>query len=199
MEHSFLCFWSWGVFLFIHLPLFDRWPLRDGDSSERRDIHPVCGYWTPGPEVWSWMTFLSHHHIISCPNVSIYRPHLYWTWGSKTHCDNLLTDARVGNLVDEGLDWCNSCCLIYRPLFRKKPAARLYANSLIGVGMASCFYHTSRGEARKIFRFGDYAMIATAALVWWYGCHFIFAVIANFINCGMVYGQVCKMFESPYK
>lgn len=47
---------------------------------------------------------------------------------------------------------------------RKKPAARLYANSLIGVGMASCFYHTSRGEARKIFRFGDYAMIATAAL-----------------------------------
>ncbi|KAL2643988.1 hypothetical protein R1flu_011575 [Riccia fluitans] len=47
---------------------------------------------------------------------------------------------------------------------RKKPAARMYANSLIGVGMASCFYHVSRGEARKLFRFGDYAMIATAAV-----------------------------------
>ncbi|KAL3697063.1 hypothetical protein R1sor_011139 [Riccia sorocarpa] len=47
---------------------------------------------------------------------------------------------------------------------RKKPAARMYGNSLIGVGMASCFYHVSRGEARKLFRFGDYAMIATAAV-----------------------------------
>ncbi|CAM6099813.1 unnamed protein product [Calypogeia fissa] len=47
---------------------------------------------------------------------------------------------------------------------RTKPAARLYADSLVGVGVASTLYHVSRGEARKVFRFGDYAMIAFASL-----------------------------------
>ncbi|KAJ7295389.1 hypothetical protein O6H91_Y191800 [Diphasiastrum complanatum] len=47
---------------------------------------------------------------------------------------------------------------------RKKLITRLYADSVIGVGLVSSAYHSSRGEARKLFRWGDYAMIATASL-----------------------------------
>jgi hypothetical protein len=41
----------------------------------------------------------------------------------------------------------------------------MYGNSIIGVGIASSLYHSSRGDARKILRFCDYAMIATSTLV----------------------------------
>ncbi|CAM6095809.1 unnamed protein product [Calypogeia fissa] len=47
---------------------------------------------------------------------------------------------------------------------RKNLGARLYADSLLGVGVASSLYHMSRGEVRKVFRFGDHAMIALASL-----------------------------------
>eukprot|EP00850_Spirogloea_muscicola_P004512 SM000019S05056 [mRNA] locus=s19:730505:731210:+ [translate_table: standard] len=40
----------------------------------------------------------------------------------------------------------------------------LYANSLVGVGLASTAYHVSRGKLRKYFRWGDYAMIAACTM-----------------------------------
>lgn len=42
---------------------------------------------------------------------------------------------------------------------------KLYANSLIGVGVASSLYHTSRGKLRQYLRWADYTMIATATVV----------------------------------
>jgi predicted membrane channel-forming protein YqfA (hemolysin III family) len=47
---------------------------------------------------------------------------------------------------------------------RRNLSTSLYANSIIGVGMASTMYHISRGEARKYTRWGDYAMIAASTL-----------------------------------
>lgn len=47
---------------------------------------------------------------------------------------------------------------------RKNLNTALYANSLIGVGVASSLYHTSRGEIRKYMRWADYTMIATTTL-----------------------------------
>ena len=57
--------------------------------------------------------------------------------------------------------WCIDvwfCC-------RKKLASRMFGNSIIGVGIASSLYHSSRGDLRKYFRFCDYAMIATSTVV----------------------------------
>ena len=42
---------------------------------------------------------------------------------------------------------------------------KVYANSLIGVGVASSLYHSSRGKLRKYLRWADYTMIATATVV----------------------------------
>lgn len=42
---------------------------------------------------------------------------------------------------------------------------KVYANSLIGVGIASSLYHSSRGKLRKYLRWADYTMIATATVV----------------------------------
>ncbi|VAI18093.1 unnamed protein product [Triticum turgidum subsp. durum] len=47
---------------------------------------------------------------------------------------------------------------------RKNLNAAIYANSLVGVGIASGLYHSSRGEIRKILRWADYTMIATTTL-----------------------------------
>ncbi|KAJ4760271.1 fold protein [Rhynchospora pubera] len=47
---------------------------------------------------------------------------------------------------------------------RKSWNSKLYANSLIGVGIASTLYHTSRGEIRKYLRWADYTMIATTTV-----------------------------------
>ncbi|MCO5612520.1 hypothetical protein L7F22_066788 [Adiantum nelumboides] len=47
---------------------------------------------------------------------------------------------------------------------RKELASKMYANSIVGVGVASSLYHTSRGEIRRVFRWGDYVMISTSAL-----------------------------------
>lgn len=47
---------------------------------------------------------------------------------------------------------------------REKLASRMYGNSIIGVGIASSLYHSSRGDIRKVLRFCDYAMIATSTL-----------------------------------
>ncbi|XP_058079709.1 uncharacterized protein LOC131227894 isoform X4 [Magnolia sinica] len=47
---------------------------------------------------------------------------------------------------------------------RKNMNNALYANSLIGVGVASSLYHCSRGDIRKYLRWADYTMIATATV-----------------------------------
>ncbi|CAH9062080.1 unnamed protein product [Cuscuta epithymum] len=47
---------------------------------------------------------------------------------------------------------------------RKNLNCKLYANSLIGVGIASSVYHSSRGKLRNLLRWADYTMIATATL-----------------------------------
>ncbi|OVA01734.1 hypothetical protein BVC80_9071g66 [Macleaya cordata] len=47
---------------------------------------------------------------------------------------------------------------------RKNWNSKLYANSLIGVGIASSLYHSSRGKVRKYLRWADYTMIATTTV-----------------------------------
>ncbi|KAK8691579.1 hypothetical protein V6N13_075083 [Hibiscus sabdariffa] len=47
---------------------------------------------------------------------------------------------------------------------RKTFNTTLYANSLIGVGVASALYHSSRGKLRKYLRWADYTMIAAATV-----------------------------------
>ncbi|KAM1190261.1 hypothetical protein ACFX13_011156 [Malus domestica] len=47
---------------------------------------------------------------------------------------------------------------------RKNLNTKLYANSLIGVGVASSLYHSSRGKLRKYLRWADYTMIATTTV-----------------------------------
>ncbi|KAI9170483.1 hypothetical protein LWI28_028734 [Acer negundo] len=47
---------------------------------------------------------------------------------------------------------------------RKNLNTTLYANSLIGVGVASSVYHSSRGNLRKYLRWADYTMIATSTV-----------------------------------
>lgn len=47
---------------------------------------------------------------------------------------------------------------------RKNLHCKLYANSLIGVGIASTLYHSSRGKIRRYLRWADYTMIATATV-----------------------------------
>ncbi|GMH26261.1 hypothetical protein Nepgr_028104 [Nepenthes gracilis] len=47
---------------------------------------------------------------------------------------------------------------------RKNLNCKLYANSLVGVGVASSLYHSSRGRIRKFLRWIDYTMIAAATV-----------------------------------
>ncbi|CAN7087583.1 unnamed protein product [Brassica oleracea var. botrytis] len=48
---------------------------------------------------------------------------------------------------------------------RKNLNMKVYANSLIGVGIASSLYHSSRERLRKYLRWADYTMIASATVV----------------------------------
>jgi predicted membrane channel-forming protein YqfA (hemolysin III family) len=63
---------------------------------------------------------------------------------------------------------------------RKTLNTALYANSLIGVGVASSLYHTSRGEIRKYMRWADYTMIATTTLV-----RYDYRIMANYNSCSL--------------
>ncbi|KAL8224395.1 hypothetical protein R6Q57_019870 [Mikania cordata] len=47
---------------------------------------------------------------------------------------------------------------------RKNLNSKIYANSLIGVGIASGLYHSSKGMLRKYLRWADYTMIATTTV-----------------------------------
>ncbi|XVE63970.1 hypothetical protein DITRI_Ditri07aG0063500 [Diplodiscus trichospermus] len=42
---------------------------------------------------------------------------------------------------------------------------KLYANSLVGVGVASTLHHSSRGKLRRYLRRAYYTMISTATVV----------------------------------
>ncbi|KAF7849984.1 hypothetical protein BT93_L0055 [Corymbia citriodora subsp. variegata] len=53
---------------------------------------------------------------------------------------------------------------------RKNLNTKLYANSLVGVGVASSLYHSSRGKLRKYLRWVDYTMIATATVFSFFQC-----------------------------
>lgn len=47
---------------------------------------------------------------------------------------------------------------------RKNLNCKLYANSLVGVGVASSLYHSSRGRLRRYLRWLDYTMIAATSV-----------------------------------
>ncbi|PIM97581.1 hypothetical protein CDL12_29947 [Handroanthus impetiginosus] len=47
---------------------------------------------------------------------------------------------------------------------RKNLNCKIYANSIIGVGLASGFYHASKGKLKRYLRWADYTMIATATM-----------------------------------
>ncbi|WOL20066.1 hypothetical protein Cni_G28868 [Canna indica] len=47
---------------------------------------------------------------------------------------------------------------------KRSLSTALYANSLVGVGIASSLYHCSRGQARRFLRWADYTMIATTTV-----------------------------------
>ncbi|KAG5532182.1 hypothetical protein RHGRI_026715 [Rhododendron griersonianum] len=51
-----------------------------------------------------------------------------------------------------------------RLIVRKNLNCKLYASSLIGVGIASSMYHASRGKLRRYLRWADYTMIATSTV-----------------------------------
>ncbi|GAB2215737.1 hypothetical protein Droror1_Dr00020135 [Drosera rotundifolia] len=48
---------------------------------------------------------------------------------------------------------------------RKDLNCKLYANSFVGVGVASSLYHSSREILRRYLRWLDYTMIAATSLV----------------------------------
>lgn len=47
---------------------------------------------------------------------------------------------------------------------RKNMNCRIYANSLIGVGVTSSFYHASKGKLKSYLRWADYTMIAATTV-----------------------------------
>lgn len=56
--------------------------------------------------------------------------------------------------------------LIPHPLMHRNHFAnKLFADSVVGVGVVAGLYHSSKGEARRFFRWSDHVMIATSALV----------------------------------
>ncbi|KAF8390001.1 hypothetical protein HHK36_024521 [Tetracentron sinense] len=59
---------------------------------------------------------------------------------------------------------CNLQGIIKKRIGWKNMTCKLYANSLIGVGVASSLYHSSRGKLRKYLRWADYTMIATTTV-----------------------------------
>jgi len=94
--------------------------------------------------------------------------HLRRIWQMRPAC---LRPVQCSHLGDESLAETTANVLTSIPFIflgiqapRKRLSDMIYANSLVGVGFASSLYHTSRGEVRKVFRWADYAMIATTAV-----------------------------------
>ncbi|XP_061366035.1 uncharacterized protein LOC133309289 [Gastrolobium bilobum] len=79
------------------------------------------------------------------------------------HCTSCHGDQHVAETVANVLTSIPFIALgLHAP--RKNLSSKLYANSLIGVGVASSMYHSSRGKLRKFLRWVDYAMIATTSV-----------------------------------
>lgn len=94
--------------------------------------------------------------------------HLRRIWQMRPAC---LRCVQCNHLGDQSLAETTANVLTSIPFIflgmqapRKRLSDMLYANSLVGVGVASSLYHTSRGEVRKVFRWADYAMIATTTV-----------------------------------
>jgi len=104
----------------------------------------------------------------------IYLQRIYWTLFFITRCSTFFAQwsPRVNDtalpFLPLSIFHCttNNCgCIDAWFCCRKKLASRMFGNSIIGVGIASSLYHSSRGDLRKYFRFCDYAMIATSTVV----------------------------------
>ncbi|KAK6134204.1 hypothetical protein DH2020_032060 [Rehmannia glutinosa] len=89
-------------------------------------------------------------------------------FGEQPKANNAETFERVGdkNLAETVVNVLTSLPFIALGLQapRKNLNCKIYANSLIGVGVASSVYHASRGKLRKYLRWADYTMIATATV-----------------------------------
>ncbi|KAJ7942989.1 GMP synthase [Quillaja saponaria] len=91
-----------------------------------------------------------------------------WAWQQTLAC---LRPIKCGAHGDQHLAETTANVLTSIPFIalgfhapRKNLNCKLYANSLIGVGVASSLYHCSRGNLRKYLRWVDYTMIATATV-----------------------------------
>lgn len=75
-----------------------------------------------------------------------------------------------------------STCFLLLWFCRRNLKCRLYANSLIGVGVASSMYHASRGKTRKYLRWADYTMVAIATMVGLIDEQFSYVKLYEFSN-----------------
>lgn len=93
---------------------------------------------------------------------------MQWVWQHRPACLRPIQGCIQG---DQNLSETVANVLTSLPFIalgiqapRKSMSTKLYANSLIGVGVASSLYHTSRGKLRQYMRWADYTMIATATV-----------------------------------
>ncbi|KAL4612581.1 hypothetical protein ACB092_08G210200 [Castanea dentata] len=93
---------------------------------------------------------------------------MQWVWQRRPACLRPIQGCIQG---DQNLSETVANVLTSLPFIalgiqapRKSMSTKLYANSLIGVGVASSLYHTSRGKLRQYLRWADYTMIATATV-----------------------------------
>ncbi|XP_072953040.1 uncharacterized protein [Typha angustifolia] len=117
-------------------------------------------------------TFHDHSALSSCQGSEFSRTSqgllIQRLWHQRPYClrpihCSLQGDRHIGETVVNVLTSLPFVVLgLQTP--RKNFNTSLYANSLIGVGIASSLYHSSRGEARKFLRWADYTMIAATTL-----------------------------------
>ncbi|KAK4400043.1 hypothetical protein Sango_1110400 [Sesamum angolense] len=143
-----------GVRMLPHSPFTFQEIKQHGDLSQS-----ACGTSSIGSNQWL---------IAQVHNVFVDDSSLSGKFGSKhsfltpIHC-GLSGDRNVAESVANVLTSLPFIALgIQAP--RKNFNCKIYANSLIGVGVASSLYHASRGRLRKYFRWADYTMIATATV-----------------------------------
>ncbi|KAE8022864.1 hypothetical protein FH972_008626 [Carpinus fangiana] len=93
---------------------------------------------------------------------------MQWVWHRRPACLRPIQGCIQGdqNLAETVANVLTSLPFIALGIQapRKNLNTKLYANSLIGVGVASSLYHCSRGKLRQFMRWTDYTMIATATV-----------------------------------
>ncbi|XP_022990677.1 uncharacterized protein LOC111487494 [Cucurbita maxima] len=93
---------------------------------------------------------------------------MQWVWEQRPSCLRPVGGCIQGdrNLAERVANVLTSLPFIALGIQapRKNFSMKLYANSLIGVGVASSLYHSSRGKLRQYLRWADYTMIATATV-----------------------------------